>query len=286
LTCCTMLSGQILQPLLRAISLWTERETVGHRRAEIRSLLDVPPVEAAPSIRAEVEGSIRFENVTFSYSPDAEPALHAVDLSIEAGAIVGIKGEDGSGRTTLLRLLRGDIKPTSGRVTIDDISTIAPEFLSVRQSIAYVGAAPVIFRGTIMDNLTVFSPERRELARKMVLQFELEATINVLPDGFETTLGEGLGDDLPASIAQQVNIVRALTSSPRILILDDANSVLDGSAESALLRALDSLRGWLTVVIVSHRPSLLALCDSLLIVQKGRVTCHAPTPNPPDRGTP
>ena len=137
-----------------------------------------------------------------------------------------------------------------------------------------------------MDNLTVFSPERRELARKMVLQFELEATINVLPDGFETTLGEGLGDDLPASIAQQVNIVRALTSSPRILILDDANSVLDGSAESALLRALDSLRGWLTVVIVSHRPSLLALCDSLLIVQKGQVACHAPTQNPPDGGTP
>jgi ATP-binding cassette, subfamily C, bacterial LapB len=286
LTCCTLLSGQILQPLLRAISLWTERETVGHRRAEIRSLLDVPPVEAAPSTRVEVEGNIRFENVTFSYSPDVDPALRAVDLSITAGAIVGIKGEDGSGRTTLLRLLRGDIKPTSGRITVDDISTIAPEFLSVRQSIAYVGAAPVIFRGTIMDNLTMFSPERRDFARRMARLFELEATINVLPDGFETTLGEGLGDDLPASTAQQVNIVRALTTNPRILLLDEANSVLDGSAESALLRALDSLRGWLTVVIVSHRPSLLALCDSLLIVQRGQVVCDAPTPNPSESEAP
>jgi ATP-binding cassette subfamily C protein LapB len=271
LACCTILSGQILQPLLRAISLWTEKETVSHRRAEIRSLLDVPPVEAAPSIRMEVEGTIRFENVTFGHSPDVDPVLRAVDLSIAAGAIVGVKGEDGSGRTTLLRLLRGDIEPISGRVTIDNISTIEPEFLSVRQSIAYVGAAPVIFRGTIMDNLTVFSPERRDFARNMALQFGLEAAINVLPAGFETTLGEGIGDDLPASIAQQVNIVRALTSRPRILILDEANTVLDQIAEGALMRALDSLRGRLTMVIVSHRPSLLALCDSVLIVQNGQV---------------
>jgi ATP-binding cassette subfamily C protein LapB len=286
LACCTMLSGQILQPLLRAISLWTERETVSHRRAEIHSLLDVPPVEAIPLIGVEVEGNIRFESVTFTYSAGADPVLHAVDLSVTAGAIVGMKGEDGSGRTTLLKLLRGDIKPASGRVTIDGISTIDPEFLSIRQSIAYVGAAPVIFRGTIMDNLTMFSPERRDFARKMALLFGLEATINVLPDGFETTLGEGIGDDLPASIAQQVNIVRAMTNSPRILVLDEANTILDGIAETALMRALYGLRGRLTVVIVSHRPSLLALCDSLLIVQKGQVAWHAHAPTPPERGAP
>ena len=105
----------------------------------------------------------RFESVTFSYSPTVNPILHAVDFSIAAGAIVGVKGRDGSGRSTLLKLLRGDIEPVSGRVTVDGISTIAPEFLSTYQSIAYVGAAPVIFRGTIMDNLTVFSPERRDL---------------------------------------------------------------------------------------------------------------------------
>ena len=275
LACCTLLSGRILQPLLRAISLWTEKETVDHRRAEIRLLLDVPPVEAAPLIRAKVEGAIRFESVTFSYSPTTKPILHAVDFSIAAGAIVAVRGRDGSGRSTLLKLLRGDIEPVSGRVTIDGISTTAPEFLSTYQSIAYVGATPVIFRGTIMDNLTVFSPERRDLARRMAQLFGLEAAINVLPDGFETTLGEGIGDDLPASIAQQLNIVRSLTSSPRILMLDEANTVLDGIAENALMRALDSLRGHLTVIIVSHRPSLLAMCDCLLVVQNGQVAWHS-----------
>jgi ATP-binding cassette subfamily C protein LapB len=129
-----------------------------------------------------------------------------------------------------------------------------------------------------MDNLTVFSPERRDFARKMARIVGLEATINLLPDGFETSLGEGIADDLPASIAQQVNIVRALANSPRVLALDEANTVLDGLSEHALMRALDSLRGHLTVIIVSHRPSLLALCDRLLIVQKSQVTWQAPTP--------
>jgi ATP-binding cassette, subfamily C, bacterial LapB len=279
LACCTMLSGQILQPLLRAISLWTERETVSHRRSEVRALLDVPAARTAPPAHVEVNGTIQFENLTFSHSPDVEPVLHAVDLSFAAGAIIGVKGDDGSGRTTLLKLLRGDIEPVSGRVTVDGISTVDPEFLSVRQSIAYVGAVPVIFRGTIMDNLTVFSPDRRDFARKMALLLGLEANINILPDGYETTLGEGIADDLPASIAQQVTIVRALTSGPRILILDEANTVLDGTSENALMRALDILRGHLTIIIVSHRPSLLAICDSQLIVENGIVTwgpCRLP----------
>ena len=95
----------------------------------------------------------------------------------------------------------------------------------------------------------------------------LEATINLLPDGYETVLGRGIGDDLPMSIAQQVNIVRALTTRPRVLALDEANMVLDAIAEPALLRALKSLRGHLTVIVVTHRPSLLALCDRVMIVE-------------------
>jgi ATP-binding cassette subfamily C protein LapB len=92
-----------------------------------------------------------------------------------------------------------------------------------------------------------------------------------MPSGFETRLGEVLADDLPVSIAQQLNIVRALTSDPRILVLNQANTSLDIVAEAALMRAIGSLRGHLTVIIVSHRPSLLARADRVLIVRNGRV---------------
>jgi ATP-binding cassette subfamily C protein LapB len=281
LACCTMLSGQILQPLLRAISLWTERENVDHRRAEVRLLLDLPSVEPAPAPvgLTSVVGDIQFEKVTFRYDTAADPALEVVDLSIKVGTITGVKGKGGSGRTTLLKLIRGDIEPTSGRVTIGGVSTMEPNFQAIRPCIAYVGAAPVMFSGTIMENLTVFSPEKRDFARKMSQLLGLETTINLLPDGYETELGRGIGDDLPMSIAQQVNIVRALTNRPRVLALDEANMVLDAVAEPALIRALETLRGRLTVIVVTHRPSLLALCDRLILVEDGHATWSVPAPS-------
>ena len=284
LACCTMLSGQILQPLLRAISLWTERESVDHRRAEVRLLLDLPSVEVAPAEHAaDVMGDIEFEKVTFRYDAAADFALGVVDLSIRAGTFVGVKGEDGSGRTTLLKLIQGDIEPASGRVTIGGVPTMDANFPAIRSRIAYVGAAPVIFSGTIMENLTIFSPEKRDFARKMSQLLGLEATINLLPDGYETMLGRGMGDDLPMSIAQQVNIVRALTNRPRVLALDEANMLLDAIAEPALIRALQTLRGHLTVMIVTHRPSLLALCDRLMIVEDGHAAWSVAEPAGPQR---
>ena len=281
LACCTMLSGQILQPLLRAISLWAERENVDHRRAEVRLLLDLPSVEPAPAPvgLTSVVGDIQFEKVTFRYDTAADPALEVVDLSIKVGTITGVKGKGGSGRTTLLKLIQGDIEPTSGRITIGGVSTMEPNFQAIRPCIAYVGAAPVMFSGTIMENLTVFSPEKRDFARKMSQLLGLETTINLLPDGYETELGRGIGDDLPMSIAQQVNIVRALTNRPRVLALDEANMVLDAVAEPALIRALETLRGRLTVIVVTHRPSLLALCDRLILVEDGHATWSVPAPS-------
>ena len=261
LACCTMLSGQILQPLLRAISLWTEQETVAHRRAEVKSLLDLPAAEAPAEIHAAIDGNIRFEKVIYIHPNDSNHPLSVSDMSIEAGTIIGVKGKEGSGRTTLLNLIKGEIEPATGCVTIDGISTLAPQFASIRRHIAYVGASPVIFSGTIMENLTMFGPEKRDFARKMAQLLGLETTINLLPDGYETKLGEGIGDDLPMSIAQQMNIVRALTNRPRVLALDEANVLLDAVAEPALIRALNFLRGSLTVIVVTHRPSLLALCD-------------------------
>jgi len=269
LAACTMLSGQILQPLLRAISLWTEKETVDHRRAEVKLLLNLPPTEAAPELLRPVSGKLRFENVVYKHPGDLNHTLAVRYISIEAGAMIGVKGKENAGRTTLLNLIQGEIEPTAGRVTVDAVSTLDPQFPAIRRNIAYVGAVPAIFSGTIMENLTMFGPEKREFARKMAQLLGFEATVNLLPDGYETRVGEGIGDDLPMSIAQQVNIVRALTNRPRVLALDEANMLLDAHAEPALIRALNVLRGSLTVIVVTHRPSLLALCDHLIALEDG-----------------
>ena len=132
LACCTMLSGQILQPLLRAISLWTEKESVDHRRAEVRLLLDLPAVEPAASPIFPTSSAIF--SLKRSHSGMTPPPISLWELSIYRSRreqSIGIKGQDGSGRTTLLKLIQGDIKPTSGRVTVGGISTIEPNFLAV-----------------------------------------------------------------------------------------------------------------------------------------------------------
>ena len=147
LACCTMLSGQILQPLLRAISLWTEKETVDHRRAEVKAFIDLPSPRLLPEIHTDIKGDIRFENVTFKYPNDLNRTLAIADLSIEAGAIVGLKGKESSGRTTLLSLIQGEIEPATGCVMIDGVSTSESRFAAMRRHIAYVGAvAGHIFR--------------------------------------------------------------------------------------------------------------------------------------------
>ncbi len=272
LSCCTMLSGQILQPLLRAISVWSESETIGHKRSEVRSLLDLASDTDAPPQAREVEGNVRVEDVVFGHSADSNAMFDGVNISLRAGALVGLHGDDGSGRTTLLRLLYGDLLPTSGRVLIDEVATSEPEFQSIRPRMIYVGPTPTIFRGTILENLTLFRHDRRDLALDMAKLVGLEATINLLPGGFETALGEGAGDDLPPSIAQQLCIARALVCRPRILALDDINSVMDLVSEKELARVLQKLRGNLTIFVVTHRPSLLALCDHNLRISGKKVT--------------
>ncbi|KAA5599003.1 peptidase domain-containing ABC transporter [Blastochloris sulfoviridis] len=285
LACCTMLSGQILQPLLRTISLWMDNQTVGHRRSEIRTLLSGPAGTLSGARRDAPEGPIVCTDAAFVHSADGSPLFSGITLEIPAGTIVGVKGEDGSGRSTLLNLLRGEIAPSAGSVRISGIATTDPEFARVRAQIAYVGPVPIIFRGTLLENLTLFQPERAAAARSACRLVGVDRTINLLPDGFETQLGEGIVDDIPVSVAQQVAIVRALACEPSILVLDDANSALDRTAEAGLIKALHALRGGMTVLVATHRPSLLATADLIIRVGDGTLACERSSPLPePQRG--
>jgi ATP-binding cassette, subfamily C, bacterial LapB len=270
LACCTMLSGQILQPVLRVISLWTEKEVLSHKRKEARELLSLPPAKRLP-VRRNVDGRIRFDNVTFSFHERGPAILLNINLSVKAGEVVGFKGRDDLGRSKLLKLLRGEVLPTAGRVTVDDVATTDPAFAAIRGRVAYVGSAPVIFQGTILDNLTMFSPARHRVARQMAALVGLEGTVNQLPSGFDTMLGEGAANELPVSIAQQITIVRALAAEPRILLFDDANVVLDRRAEMALIASIGALRQRMTIIIATHRPSLLAATDVIYTITDGRI---------------
>ena len=270
LACCMMLSGQALQPLLRAISLWTENEVVNHRRAELRQLLALPVAEATTGPTPPVKG-FHFDHVCFERPGQKQSILRDICMSVTAGTVVGLIGSDGSGRTTVLKLMLGDLAPTSGRVMIDDIATTDKAFANIRPLVAYVGPNPVTFRGTILDNLTNFQPHRRNFARQMAIVMGLEETVNELPNGYDTMVGESIAEGVPASLAQQMTIVRAFSTGARVLLLDEANAVLDRRAETSLIEAIEKLRGDLTLIIATHRPSVLAKSDVVYTLTDGQL---------------
>jgi ATP-binding cassette subfamily C protein LapB len=274
LACCTMLSGQILQPLLRSISLWTENEVMRHRREEVRKLLDLKPVDTVNVPTRRITGAISFNQVSFERPGQQRSMLRDISLSIPAGTIVGLVGDDISGCQTLLRLVLGDLTPTNGRITIDDIASTDSAFAGVRAFVTYVGPKPVIFRGTVLDNITNFESTRRNFARQMAILIGLEESLNELPKGYDTMLGENLADSVPPSLAQQITIARALASGPRVLLLEDVSAVLDHRADAALISAMDKLRGSLTLMVTTYRPSVLAKSDIVYALTDGQLVRH------------
>jgi ATP-binding cassette, subfamily C, bacterial LapB len=278
LACCTMLAGQVLMPLLRAISLWTEREAAAHWRAQIQQLLALPASKATNGPAQDIRGEIRFDDVCLEQGQSPN-FLRNASFSVQPGAVIGLAGKDGSARTAVLNLVLGDTVPTSGHVLIDGVSTTDVSFADVRKAIAYVGPSPAIFRGTILENLTCFQPHRNRFAREMAALAGLERAVNELPNGYDTLLGTSIDEIIPASVAQQITIVRALSMQPRVLLFDEATAILDRRAEAALITTIAKLRGASTLLVATHRPSLLATADVVYKVTDAKLLQLATAPS-------
>ncbi|MEM1048595.1 MAG: ABC transporter transmembrane domain-containing protein [Pseudomonadota bacterium] len=281
LACCMLLSSQIIQPLLRGIAIWSEIQTLQYRREEAAHLFELPPVPKAVTTRDDVEGRISVRNVSFRYADDQPFVLDTINLEIAAGEMIGLKGWDGSGRTTLLNLMRGDLPPTHGQVLIDGVDLRDPAARAFLPRIGYVGQTPFAFAGTVLENLTMFGSTSMQNAKAAAELIDLETEIKRYPTGFDTPLGDGTAHDIPATTAQRINIARTLAREPAVLILDEANTAFDHRGEDALMQALTALRGQITVIIASHRPALLRLTDRAFELKGGNLHPLDPTgPNP------
>ncbi|MBO6895443.1 MAG: ATP-binding cassette domain-containing protein [Roseibium sp.] len=258
----TLLSGQFVQPFLRAINQLTDMQRLKHDYAQVEELFELPAVASLEQFELKTDGSITLNDVSVDVGEGARTVFSHVDLRIDHGVFVGIRGADGSGKSTLMKLLTGEAKPTSGRVLIGGHEYDGIHEQALRKSVAYVDSQSAIFTGTILENITMFGAvsdiSHARMAAKLI---GLEKEIHLLPKGYETQLGSDLGGKVPTSTLQRICIARALASEPSILVLDEANAQLDQQAEKGLMDALVRLKGYLTVIIVSHRPSMLAIAD-------------------------
>ena len=224
-----------------------------------------------------VSKAIVFDGVSYAYAPGSPAAVSGIDVTIERGESIGIIGPTGAGKSTLLDLLLGLIEPTSGRVLVDgrDIRT-APR--AWRRQIGYVSQTPYLLDDSLRRNVAFGLPgdtidESR--LRDAISAAQLDDVVVTLPQGLDTTLGDR-GARLSGGQRQRVAIARALYRDPAVLVLDEATAALDLETEREVTRAIESLQGTRTVIVVAHRLSTVRRCDRIIVLREGRVAAVGP----------
>ncbi|MGC6482902.1 MAG: ABC transporter transmembrane domain-containing protein [Synechococcus sp.] len=270
-----IISGYVTQPLLRLSSIWQNIQELKVSFERLADVIDTPQesnaVDQAKVPLPPIQGSVSFENLTFRFRPDAPPVLKDVNLQVKAGTFVGIVGQSGSGKSTLMKLLPRLYAPEEGRVLIDGYDIDKVELYSLRRQIGIVPQDPLLFSGTISENIALTQPDAGSdeivMAAKLA---DAHDFIMGLPSGYSTPVGER-GASLSGGQRQRIAIARTLLSNPKLLVMDEATSSLDYETER---RVCDNLVGAVqdcTVFFITHRLATVRRADLIVVMHLGVV---------------
>nr|WP_321454893.1 ABC transporter transmembrane domain-containing protein [uncultured Cohaesibacter sp.] len=271
LACCLLLGGRAVEVLVRSIRSWSELSNFDLVKQNVDELLSINPEPNKINPKIELSsGDIELKDVVIKSRMGDELADYHISMTIPHGAIIGIRGNEVSDDHHFLRMLRAKVMPDAGHVTIGGQPLDALVAANTAREIAYVPNSPAIFSGTILENLTLFNPrEGLQQARYAAQLIGLENDIQLLPYGYDMTLGMGGNEALPPSFRQRICIARAIAQKPQVLILEEANGLLDQRSDALLRKGLEELRGSMTIVFLSNRPSFLSLADEKYILKDG-----------------
>lgn len=279
LVACTMLAGRALAPAGQVVGLLMQYQGA---RTALESLNQVmaQPVERPQGSRfihrPELRGEIEFRNVKFAYPGREDAALDGVSLRIAPGEKVALIGKVGSGKTTLQKLMMGLYQPAEGAVLLDGIDLRQLDPADVRRNMGYVSQDVTLFWGTLRENITFGLPHADDAAVVAAADIAgLTEFVNRHPKGFDMPVGER-GELLSGGQRQGVGLARAVLHQAPVLLLDEPTSAMDFSTEAQVTaRITDYARGR-TVVLVTHRTSMLAMVDRVIVVDGGRIVADGP----------
>jgi len=270
----TILTGRSLAPLSAIAAMLTRLQQSRAALKALDTIMTVPVERAKDKAflhRPTLSGQIEFDKVSFRYPQQENIALDQLSFKIEPGERVGVLGRIGSGKSTVARLLIGLYEPAEGSVLMDgtDIRQIDPADL--RRNVGYVAQDNYLFFGSVRDNITYGAPhmDDRSIFRAAALAGVTDFTRNH-PHGFDLQVGErGMG--LSGGQRQAITIARAMLLDPPILVLDEPTSCMDNSSEAAFKARLTDVLEGKTLVLITHRSSLLSLVDRLIVIDNGKV---------------
>ncbi len=270
-----MLSSRALAPVSQAAGLLAQYHQSATALESLNRVMEMP-VERSESgylDRPAVKGEVRFDKVSFRYPEAENDSLREVSITMEPGQKVALLGRVGCGKSTLQKLLLGFYQPTSGAVLIDGVDIRQFDPLQLRRHIGYVPQDVRLFYGSLKDNIIAGGGSEGvddEMLLNAIRISGLESLVTSHPQGIELQVGEG-GQMLSGGQRQAVAIARAIVHDPAILLLDEPTSAMDHSSEEAFKRNLEEYAPGKTMVVVTHRTSLLSLVDRIVVVDSGKV---------------
>jgi ATP-binding cassette subfamily C protein LapB len=279
LVACYMLSGRALGPLAQLSGLLTRYQQAKVTMVSVDQMMELPQernFDERPLSRQVLQGAMEFRNLEFTYPNQQNLALRNINLVIRPGEKVGIIGRSGSGKSSLAKLLVGLYQPDEGSLLVDGVDIRQIDVSEVRHNIGYVAQDIQLLSGTLRDNLISGA---RYVDDEMVLQAAELAGVHEFaslhPQGYELQVGER-GQNLSGGQRQNVALARALLLDPPILLLDEPTSAMDNTGEERLKQRLHGVVEKKTVILVTHRASLLSLVDRLIVIDRGQIVADGP----------
>ena len=280
LAACILLGMRSLAPLQRLGSIWSKYQQDEILRDKLAGnlknpgLIELQILDDEPILKAKeldlVPAGITLEKIRYRFHHNQPDVFNDLNLIIHPGEFILLGGSSGSGRSTLMQLLSGQLQPDFGQILLDGKDVADFQASTYADRVAYLSSNATLFEGTLLDNITVFDPDRMTIALQLSSQLGLSEFVAKLPRGWDTQIGDMATETLSPGYRQRISIVRALASQPNVILFDNASSAMDSEGDKLLLNLIQSFRGKVTVVMVTNRQAFASISNRIIYLRDGR----------------